>query len=383
MVCAMRKGPKAGFYYAVSAIPLMIAGILGAELFPVPIEAKQAIFIGLLVLAAIFVVIGAVKEMRDEEKRDRDSGKGIALYGMLISALMFIGFAAWHFWPRDNLESTSNPLDGTVGVSCVRAARPVSGRPDKILYIMQLINPFGEDGKANELNGGFVTHQPGDGQFNWNGMPISEYNLCRIVNYGDKPIFEVSVDLMVSWYSVERSENSMKTESIISSQIFSSPKFDIGAGASNEEFFYITNHSEFMMYVALPDHVRMRTANATQTINIKLAKTTPSLPFDGWFRPAGTPFIAPAPVQSQGVEPDAAASATKEQEDRKGFLSQLVHNYMLSHDGISPDMASGLELPPAQWLNSQLKKYGKSWRVRNIHGPNYEIYDSATSSTKR
>jgi hypothetical protein len=64
-----------------------------------------------------------------------------------------------------------------------------------------------------------------------------------------------------------------------------------------------------------------------------------------------------------------------ESENRRQFLVLLTRNYILSHDEISSEMMAGLQLPPEDWLNSELQKYGKLWRVRNVRGPNYETYD--------
>jgi hypothetical protein len=72
-----------------------------------------------------------------------------------------------------------------------------------------------------------------------------------------------------------------------------------------------------------------------------------------------------------------AKIATAEARSRRDFLGALTRNYILSHDGISSEMMAGLELPPQDWLNDQLEKYGKPWRVRTGKGPAFETYDVA------
>jgi hypothetical protein len=48
---------------------------------------------------------------------------------------------------------------------------------------------------------------------------------------------------------------------------------------------------------------------------------------------------------------------------RSEILARLRNLYMLSHDGVTPQMAAGLEDPPADWSNEQLAKFGETWRV--------------------
>lgn len=60
--------------------------------------------------------------------------------------------------------------------------------------------------------------------------------------------------------------------------------------------------------------------------------------------------------------------------DQIAFVRQLTNLYIASHDGITPEMVAGLELPPEAWLNEQLEKQGKSWRVRRIKGAKFEVY---------
>ncbi|MEI9930756.1 MAG: hypothetical protein WDM89_09445 [Rhizomicrobium sp.] len=44
-------------------------------------------------------------------------------------------------------------------------------------------------------------------------------------------------------------------------------------------------------------------------------------------------------------------------------------------------MMAGLELPPEWWLNEQLEKQGKPWRVRNVRGTRFESYDAVLASS--
>ncbi|MES0168277.1 hypothetical protein NKJ87_20180 [Mesorhizobium sp. M0027] len=57
---------------------------------------------------------------------------------------------------------------------------------------------------------------------------------------------------------------------------------------------------------------------------------------------------------------------------RAEILRQLTQLYIFSHNGITPRMMAGLELPPADWLNGELANSGHGWRVLNISGLNFE-----------
>jgi hypothetical protein len=75
---------------------------------------------------------------------------------------------------------------------------------------------------------------------------------------------------------------------------------------------------------------------------------------------------------------DAEAGTPRDENRTAGrlaLLRQLTVLYINDHDGISPQMMAGLELPPAGWLNTELEKLRANWRVRSVNGPNAETYD--------
>lgn len=61
--------------------------------------------------------------------------------------------------------------------------------------------------------------------------------------------------------------------------------------------------------------------------------------------------------------------------ERAHLVAKLTNKYMLSHDGITSDMGSGLQLPPIDWLNDELAKQRKPWRIKRIDGSTFETYD--------
>lgn len=55
-------------------------------------------------------------------------------------------------------------------------------------------------------------------------------------------------------------------------------------------------------------------------------------------------------------------------------LKQITRLYILNNDGISSRMMAGLELPPADFINTELRRQNAKWRVRNVKDDNAEIY---------
>lgn len=52
-----------------------------------------------------------------------------------------------------------------------------------------------------------------------------------------------------------------------------------------------------------------------------------------------------------------------EQSRRRLILSQLRQLYLLSHDGISPEMMSGVAPLPKDWVEQKLNERGETWRL--------------------
>ncbi len=59
------------------------------------------------------------------------------------------------------------------------------------------------------------------------------------------------------------------------------------------------------------------------------------------------------------------------------FTAEYQHE---NRDKLTPRMKAGLELPPADFINSRLEKLDESWRVRNVRGRDCEIYELSVDS---
>ncbi|MEG3181825.1 hypothetical protein [Sphingomonas sp. LT1P40] len=62
-----------------------------------------------------------------------------------------------------------------------------------------------------------------------------------------------------------------------------------------------------------------------------------------------------------------------ETEDYRVVIRQLTQRYVFNHDGISPGILAGAELPPREWMNIELKQMGKDWRIGDVQGASAEI----------
>ncbi|MBX4971087.1 hypothetical protein [Rhizobium binae] len=63
---------------------------------------------------------------------------------------------------------------------------------------------------------------------------------------------------------------------------------------------------------------------------------------------------------------------------RQMLLGRFTSQYQTEKGGVSLRMKAGLELPPADWINSKLEELEEPWRVRNVRGRHCEIYDIAS-----
>ena len=67
-------------------------------------------------------------------------------------------------------------------------------------------------------------------------------------------------------------------------------------------------------------------------------------------------------VAEQQKIQDAAALVESEQLRRSKVLSKLRKLYILSHDGISPELVAGTAPIPKAWAEQQLQQLGETWR---------------------
>lgn len=70
-----------------------------------------------------------------------------------------------------------------------------------------------------------------------------------------------------------------------------------------------------------------------------------------------------------------ADRTSAESRRRHHLMGRLTHLYLLSHDGIPPALAAGLELPPLDWLNEQLAIQGENWSIHEIRGTDYSTFE--------
>jgi hypothetical protein len=87
-------------------------------------------------------------------------------------------------------------------------------------------------------------------------------------------------------------------------------------------------------------------SSATPSNDQNLASSKAKIPNPG---PESFPEVSPKPKETS--------------KERQEFLSSLTRLYIASHDGISSEMMAGLQLPPDDWLNTELAKRGKAWHV--------------------
>jgi len=87
-------------------------------------------------------------------------------------------------------------------------------------------------------------------------------------------------------------------------------------------------------------------------------------------------FHRPAEVVAEeGLKAPVLEAEAQKRAQRGPVLRQITQLYILSHDGISPRMMAGMELPPEEFINAELERQGATWRVRNVNGETADTYD--------
>jgi hypothetical protein len=74
-----------------------------------------------------------------------------------------------------------------------------------------------------------------------------------------------------------------------------------------------------------------------------------------WLEEHDAKVGAEALLQSNAVSAERGRCAA--------LLSKVRQEYILSHDGITPKMAAGLESPPSDWTNERLRQLGENCPV--------------------
>jgi hypothetical protein len=112
----IERAERAAIHLFVAGVGVAMMGVAGPLASPdaPKIFWQVIVFAGGLLTAASATFM--IYEYRDLMKR----GRMIPLLGMLVSGVLFVGFAGWYFWPHRNTETSANdePLAGNVFFQC-------------------------------------------------------------------------------------------------------------------------------------------------------------------------------------------------------------------------------------------------------------------------
>jgi hypothetical protein len=243
--------------------------------------------------------------------------------------------------------------------------------PSGQIVLMAVYPPM--SGGAIPLGLGGRSGQPGK-PWDWAGGGMLNGAECRVTNYGSEAIFDVQMTFSIKFSRLlktpDHPESShSKPEFASQDRVVRITKID--AGKDNPFVFYAQNGStDAIATVYIPGAATfVRSGEAERESAIMLPPNVGG--FVLWPRELAVRAPAPPALIEKTPPPvleDSAAS-------RGEFIGQLTILYMRDHDGISSEMVAGLELPPEAWLNKQLEKRGKSWRIRNIHGTTFDSYN--------
>jgi len=86
--------------------------------------------------------------------------------------------------------------------------------------------------------------------------------------------------------------------------------------------------------------------------------------FLGGFASLAYNWYSAAATEETAALDKAAAQDAQLKARRAAYLQRLTNEYVASHDGITPAMMAGNELPPKDWLDQRLKELGQDWQVQ-------------------
>ena len=73
---------------------------------------------------------------------------------------------------------------------------------------------------------------------------------------------------------------------------------------------------------------------------------------------------------------NGASSFQSEQQRRMAIVEELHRMHSVKMRNALATAHDVFALPPDSWLNEQLDQFGENWRVQNVDGFRYEIYDA-------
>jgi hypothetical protein len=229
---------RPGFYYAVSAVPLMAAGILGAELLNWSYDRKLAAFIACVIVSFVLIAIGAVKELRAESHNLQKSGHArriVAIVALSTCGAALVALAAAYFWPSSF----------TLFVECHEMRAPTAIPKEGVLYT---VNPvLGGSGGMGESGGLYL------GDRIPSGTPIIPAYRCSLTNYGIGPMIDVQIDLGVQFTETEKAGKKMLGPTPMKADKawpFSVRRIDVGE--QNRFVLYINNYNTTYLGVLFP-----------------------------------------------------------------------------------------------------------------------------------
>jgi hypothetical protein len=82
------------------------------------------------------------------------------------------------------------------------------------------------------------------------------------------------------------------------------------------------------------------------------------------------------PAFLRGRQTKGAGVVPSEQQRRLQIVDELRRKHPIKISNAMESAHDVFALPPDSWLNAQLSQSGENWRVQNVDGFRYEIYDA-------
>ena len=294
-------------------------------------------------------------------------------YALAVLAILLLVVAGWGILTQGPMPSPDNRAERPVlDIRCINSTLPAVVPPSGSYNLLNIFH----NGREFPTNIATVTlgASPGSPLRQARG-DVEWATICTITNYGTEPLFSVTVPVEISLMEAIAEGDTMVSGKVLKAEKTTIQIARIDAGPDHAYVLFIqAQPPNFASLNFGPKATVTTLARESKEVGISQPDNAIVRVFPPTRRAVKAASSKP-PVTKAVRQLAPSDRRPVEANRRAGILRQLTQLYIASNDGISPRMASGMELPPADFLNAELERSGERWRVKNVNGPNAETYD--------
>ena len=186
--------------------------------------------------------------------------------------------AIFSAWCSPNWHESTNSLDRKLIVNCSSyVPRPSKAREDKRLYTTQISDPPIDTQPPWPFSLLHTYSQPGIGDVKWDDAIFpATFARCDMSNVSDKNLFRISVNLIVHWQTVVKTNNGSRNGDTVATTEAKSPEFNLAPQGS--DFWYICNRSKYYVYIEKATTASVYMSDSDNPILVKLIPSSEPMP---------------------------------------------------------------------------------------------------------